>query len=309
MQLCMYTSRANRQLVPGLATLDGLVYDLCESLQSIGADATVPADLLGVIQSWPRIGPAVMAAVSELERGDAVATVVDAHLHIPFPAPRRDAFAIGGNYRQHVEAASRTTGVALTDRKSPVFFMKPTGAFSGPYDDIVYDPSFTERVDYEVELGVVIGKGGRDISRDEAMDHVFGYMVVNDVSARDIMLRNKPQVDHFRGKGLDTFFPMGPGVTLRDAIADYRDLRLLLRVNGELRQDAYAGDMTRDIPEIIAELSTSLSLYPGDIIATGTPAGVAQEAEAPVFLKDGDLVETEIDGLGRLSNQVRTRNG
>jgi 2-keto-4-pentenoate hydratase/2-oxohepta-3-ene-1,7-dioic acid hydratase in catechol pathway len=261
-------------------------------------------DVLAVVTAWDDVKAAVLAAAELTSQGQGMAPVSGAELTVPFPHPLRDAFAIGGNYQQHVVAVSGTTGLALTERKGAVFFMKPTGTFTGPTDPIVYDPALTERLDYEVELGVVLGRGGRDIALEDAMSHVFGYLVVNDVSARDVMLRNKPQVDHFRGKGMDTFFPMGPGVTLSEFVDDYRSLRLLLRVNGELKQDALASDMVRDVAAIIAELSKGMSLYPGDIIATGTPSGVQQEKESPVWLKAGDLVETEIVGLGRLSNRV-----
>ena len=305
MQLCMYRTPASPKPRVGLS-FDGVVHDLESGWEIVGSDRQPPRDVLDAIQHWDAVGGTVLK-LRDLAADPRWQPVAGAELTLPFPEPVRDAFAIGGNYSKHVEATSKTTGVELTKRKNPVFFMKPTGAFSGPTDPIEYDPSFTERVDYEVELGVVIGRDGRDITREEAMDYVFGYLVVNDVSARDVMLRNKPQIDHFRGKGLDTFFPMGPGVTLRDEIADYRDLRLTLRVNGELKQDEVAGGMTRDIPEIIAELSSSLTLRAGDIIATGTPSGVAQEAEQPVFLMPGDVVETEISGLGRLVNRVQTR--
>jgi 2-keto-4-pentenoate hydratase/2-oxohepta-3-ene-1,7-dioic acid hydratase in catechol pathway len=224
-----------------------------------GLEDDTPADVLEVVERWGDLSDAVARAMVAVREGRAGAAVPGAKLTIPFPRPRRDAFAIGGNYRKHVEAASQTTGLALTERKGAVFFMKPIGTFSGPTDDVVYDTALTERLDYEVELGIVLGKGGRDIPREQAMDHVFGFLVVNDFSARDIMLRNKPQIDHFRGKGLDTFFPLGPGVTLAADVEDYRQLRLLLRVNGEVRQDCLAEDMTRDVPEIIAELSKGRS--------------------------------------------------
>jgi 2-keto-4-pentenoate hydratase/2-oxohepta-3-ene-1,7-dioic acid hydratase in catechol pathway len=310
MQLCMY--RTQQQPAPrvGLSTSDGRVYDLDQTVSMAGHGSWEgPADILAVVTAWDDLKPAVLAAAELAAQGGSLPVVPDADLTLPFPNPLRDAFAIGGNYQQHVVATSATTGLALTERKGAVFFMKPTGTFSGPSDPIVYDPALTQRLDYEVELGIVVGRGGRDIAVEDAMSHVFGYLVVNDVSARDVMLRNKPQVDHFRGKGMDTFFPMGPGVTLSEFVEDYTSLRLLLRVNGEVKQDAYASDMVRDVPAIIAELSKGMSLYAGDIIATGTPSGVQQEKERPVWLKAGDLVETEIVGLGRLSNRVQTVAG
>jgi 2-keto-4-pentenoate hydratase/2-oxohepta-3-ene-1,7-dioic acid hydratase in catechol pathway len=303
-QLVMFTS-GGAGPAPGLLSPSGQVFGLAAAA-GLAEDAA-PADLLAVIVGWDRLEEPVRAAMARVRSASAGEPVADARLSSPFPRPLRDAFAIGGNYRQHVVNASVTTGVALTERKGAVFFMKPVGSFAGPSDDVEFDPALTERLDYEVELGIVLGVGGRDIAREQSMDHVFGYLVVNDFSARDVMLRNKPQIDHFRGKGMDTFFPMGPGITLASDVEDYRELRLLLSVNGEPKQDCLAADMTRDVPEIVAELSKGMSLYAGDIIATGTPAGVAQESPDPVFLADGDVVETRIVGLGTLTNRVRAR--
>jgi 2-keto-4-pentenoate hydratase/2-oxohepta-3-ene-1,7-dioic acid hydratase in catechol pathway len=304
MQLVTYRGDAGALRV-GLEH-DGGVFDLDGALRASGAGPDVP-DLLGIVTGWDAWRPPVLDAAERVRQGGGPDPVEGAHITVPFPAPRRDAFAIGGNYAKHVENAEQTTGVALTKRKGATFFMKPVGTFIGPTDTIEIDPSFATQVDYEVELAVVLGRGGRDIAVDDALEHVFGYMVCNDVSARDIMLRNKPMIDHFRGKGLDTFMPMGPGVTPREWLPDHRGLALRLRVNGETRQDSTTSDMVRDVPEIIAELSRSLSLFAGDIIATGTPHGVAQESDDPQWLADGDIVETEASSLGTLVNPVRMR--
>jgi len=151
---------------------------------------------------------------------------------------------------------------------------------------------------------VVIGRRGRDIPLAEAMDHVWGYTIGNDVSARDIQVV-KPTPDFLRGKGLDTFFPTGPGIVPKDYLPEYHDLRLRLFLNGVLKQDAVLGQMTRDVAEIIADLSRGLTLEAGDIIATGTPSGVLIESADPVWLKQGDEVVCEIEGIGRLVNHVR----
>jgi 2-keto-4-pentenoate hydratase/2-oxohepta-3-ene-1,7-dioic acid hydratase in catechol pathway len=285
---------------PPRAGLDvnGQVYDLATAMgRSDGLT------LSGVIRDWASYEAGVLAAAQR----PGPAPVSGARIVIPVADPVRDAFAIGGNYRKHVEAAGSAIGVALNQRKAPTFFVKPTGAFIGPGEFIEFDPTYTTKVDYEVELGVVIGKGGRDISESDAMDHVLGFMVVNDVSARDLMLANKPQIDYFRGKGLDTFFPIGPGIVVRQWLGDHRGLALTLTVNGETRQSSSTDQMTRDVPEIIAQLSRSISLRPGDIIATGTPEGVAVEMENPRFLADGDVVVASVEGLGELTNTVRER--
>ena len=307
MQLCMYRTESDPQPHVGVCTVAGVVYEFSAAVEAGGHQPIHwPADILEIITGPDELMAAARAATSLGDGGEHQLTpVAGASLTVPFPKPRRDAFAIGGNYRDHVVAASATTGLALTERKHAVFFMKPTGAFNGPYDPVRLDAALTQRLDYEVELGVVLGRGGRDIDQARAMSHVFGFLVVNDFSARDIMLRNKPQIDHFRGKGLDTFFPMGPGVTLRQDVPDYKELRLTLRVNGETRQDAPAGAMIRDVAEIIAELSKGMSLHAGDIISTGTPAGVQQEKADPLWLQPGDVVESEITGLGVLRNEIQ----
>jgi 2-keto-4-pentenoate hydratase/2-oxohepta-3-ene-1,7-dioic acid hydratase in catechol pathway len=157
-------------------------------------------------------------------------------------------------------------------------------------------------VDYEVELAVVIGKRGRNIKASEAFDHVFGYTIVNDVTARDLQRRHGGQF--LKGKGLDGSCPMGPGIVTRDEIADPGQLAIRLWVNGELRQDANTRDMIFPIAELIESLSEGLTLEPGDLLATGTPSGVGYAMRGPQFLKDGDVVTCEIEGIGQLVNPV-----
>ena len=303
----LITVKGENKFETALQDDDGNVYPLRDALDS-GRDmlATTPG-LLDLIDLWSIYRPMVIGLGEQIVKGE-VQPRPSLEVAAPFPYPRRDAFAIAGNYRQHMEAARTTTGVDFERRKGPVFFVKPTGSFVGPTDSIVFDPDYTQAVDYEVELGVVLGKGGRDISADSALDHVFGYMVVNDVSARDQLLRNKPMIDFFRGKGADTFFPMGPGVTPRDWAPAHNDLELRLWVNGELRQSGSTREMVRGVEEIVAELSRSVTLQAGDIIATGTPSGVAIEMEDPKYLQDGDVVKAEIEGLGFLLNSVRSRS-
>ena len=261
--------------------------------------------MLDVIHHWDKWRAPVQDIAARLAKGEALGVeLATVTLEAPIPRPRRNPFLIAGNYKSHVAAAEITTGLALRERKQAIFFTKPDNTIVGPTANIEFNRAVTQKVDYEIELVVVLGRRGRDIPAEQAMDYVFGYTIGNDVSARDIQVV-KPTVDFLRGKGLDTFFPIGPGIVLREDIAEYRDLHMRLWVNGEIRQDSTPGKMTRDIPTIIAELSRSLTLEAGDIIATGTPSGVIGEQANPVWLKDGDEIVCEIEQLGRLQNRVR----
>jgi 2-keto-4-pentenoate hydratase/2-oxohepta-3-ene-1,7-dioic acid hydratase in catechol pathway len=218
----------------------------------------------------------------------------EVNLLAPLPRPTK-IIAIGLNYKDHV----KETGRKLP--KAPVLFSKPPTATIGPEAPIII-PTEASQIDYEVELGVIVGKGGRNISMDTALDHVGGYTVFNDISARDFQYRNG---QWFRGKSFDTFAPMGPVLTLPDQISDPQNLRLELRLNGKKRQDSSTANMVFSVAELIADISKVLTLEPGDVIATGTPAGVGFVAKPqPVFLKPGDVVEAEIESIGILRNPV-----
>lgn len=273
---------------------------------ALGAGAEPAPTMLGVVEHWEDWREEALRLERELiADADGIGQPLDdIRLTTPIPNPPRNPFLIAGNYRAHVEAGERATGIALGLRKQAIFFTKPNGSLVGPGGEVRYDPQITQKLDYEVELVVVIGKGGKDIPVEGAMAHVFGYAVGNDISARDIQVV-QPTPDFLRGKGLDTFFPVGPGIVPKEELPDYRGLRMRLWVNGELRQDAVPGDMTRDVPQIIAELSRGLTLAPGDLIATGTPPGTQSEAPDPVWLKDGDEMVAEIEGIGRIVNRVR----
>ncbi len=256
-----------------------------------------------VIDEWQAWGSLVGEVAARMEHG-AGRALAEYRLAPPIPRPRRNPFLIAGNYQSHVLAGERASGIPYSQRKQAIFFTKPSGSIIGNLDDIQFDPDLTQKLDYELELVVIIGRTGRDIPVDRAMDYVFGYSVGNDISARDIQAA-KPTTDFLRGKGLDTFFPMGPGIVPRDFLPDYRDCQMTLSVNGQVKQSATPAEMTRDVPEIIADLSRGLTLEAGDIIATGTPSGVQNESLDPVWLQDGDEVISEIEGLGKLVNHVR----
>jgi 2-keto-4-pentenoate hydratase/2-oxohepta-3-ene-1,7-dioic acid hydratase in catechol pathway len=224
----------------------------------------------------------------------------------PILNPPHNILCVGKNYRAHAEEFSKSGFDAGSNAQDaipqyPIVFTKPSSSISGPQDDILLFPGLDEAVDYEAELAVVIGKGGRFIPRGEAMAHVFGYTLVNDVTARDLQQRHK---QWFLGKGVDSFCPMGP-VVISAAATDYRDLRISCSVNGEIRQDASLRDLIFDIPVLIETISRTMTLAPGDVIATGTPEGVGIGFTPPKFLAEGDVVICEIPEIGKLRNTVR----
>ena len=210
----------------------------------------------------------------------------------PIAAPARNVFCLGRNYADH--AAER--GAAVPEH--PVYFTKPDTAVVGPGDEVLHHP-VTKELDYEVELAVVIGTGGRDIARADALGHVFGYTIVNDVTARDLQKRHN---QWFRGKSLDTFCPMGPVLVTADEIPDPQALAIAMRVNGQVRQQSHTSKMIFPVAQCIEVLSQGMTLLPGDIIATGTPDGVG--AATGNFLKAGDRMEAEVEGIGVLANRV-----
>jgi 2-keto-4-pentenoate hydratase/2-oxohepta-3-ene-1,7-dioic acid hydratase in catechol pathway len=253
-------------------------------------------DLIAAGEAGLAAARAACARPADLS-GDAV------RLGPPLPQPRKNVFCVGRNYSEHIAEGARAQNIVIAATEVPVFFTKPPTAIRGPGDEIPIFPHVSTKVDYEVELAVVIGKAGRDIPADRALSHVFGYMILNDVTARDVQRRHGNQ--WFKGKGLDGSAPTGPWIVTADEIADPMALGIRLFVNGELRQDGNTRDMIFDIPTLIASLSQGLTLEPGDIIATGTPSGVGYAMEPPRFLTHGDRVVCEIDGIGRLENTMR----
>lgn len=223
-------------------------------------------------------------------------------LEAPIPLPRRNIWCVGRNYHAHAKElqASVFKGNDANPESWPIVFTKVPECVVGPYDDVSL-PSATvsEQIDYEAELAVVIGRGGKNIRRADAMQHVFGYTAVNDVTARDVQMRHQ-QWD--MGKSFDNFCPMGPWIVTADEL-DGTQTRVRCWVNGELRQDGPTENLIFDIPTLIETVSRGITLYPGDVIATGTPAGVGMGLQPPRFLKSGDVVRIEIDGLGAIENR------
>jgi len=232
----------------------------------------------------------------------------DVRLEAPIPRPRRNIFCIGKNYRAHAEEVARSGkgSVAPADKDkdpvpvAPIVFTKVPESVVGPNDAIRIDPAVSSKVDYEAELAVIIGKGGRRIGKANALDHVWGYTIVNDVTARDMQRRHQQWL---LGKSQDTFCPMGPWLVTRDEI-DLGNTRIRCWVNDDLRQDATTADLIFDVPTLIETISAGITLQPGDIIATGTPAGVGIGFDPPKYLQAGDRVRVEIERIGVLENSV-----
>lgn len=235
----------------------------------------------------------VMAYQKDLEYDTSLDAV---ELLAPLPNPPT-IICLAFNYYDHAKDAG------LMPSDEPVIFIKPRTTLNSPYSDIICPP-FVKRLDYEAEIAVVIGKRTKAVSEEEALDSVFGYMIMHDVSARDIQFKDK---QFTRGKGIDTFAPCGPWITTKDEISDPQNLAIITRVNGEVRQNSSSLNMVIPIKRIISSLSNVMTIEAGDIISTGTPAGVAMSMADPKYLKDGDIVEIAIEKLGKIRNRVTVK--
>jgi 2-keto-4-pentenoate hydratase/2-oxohepta-3-ene-1,7-dioic acid hydratase in catechol pathway len=287
MRIATYTSEGHRKV--GLVYADGKTVTPLQ-LTPEQADSGV----LTLIES-------LATGRSLLEASGPAADLREVVLDAPLPKPRRNLWCVGRNYHAHAKELSASVfkdNAAKTD-EWPIVFTKVPECVVGPHDDVLIPSDVSMQIDYEAELAVVIGKGGKNITRAEAMSHVFGYTVVNDVTARDVQMRHG-QWD--LGKSFDTFCPMGPWIVTADEF-DGTKTRVRCWVNGELRQDGPTENMIFDIPTLIETISRGITLYPGDVIATGTPAGVGMGMSPPRYLRAGDVVRVEIDRLGAIENK------
>lgn len=285
------------------AMLDLAVASRC--LSEPAADALKTGDMQTIIEAGADALGLIRDLLGEAENGsfaDAIHYADGATFLAPLPAPRKNVFCVGRNYAEHIAEGDRAQNQSVGVTEHPVFFTKPRTAVIGPGASVPIFKHVSTSIDYEVELALVIGKAGRDIPKERAFEHIFGYTILNDVSARDIQRRHGGQ--YFKGKSLDGSCPLGPSIVTADEI-DPRSLGISLMVNGELRQKSTTAAMIFDIPTLIASLSEGLTLEPGDIVATGTPSGVGYAMTPPQFLQHGDIVVCEIEGLGRLENPVR----
>jgi len=269
-------------------------------LERVAAD--LPHDMLGLIA----MGDTALAEVRRAyEAGKARMPLTDVVLRAPIPRPARNIFCVGKNYRDHLKelgplgAAPGAADASMPE--VPIFFTKATSTVIGPGEPILAGLDPTQSVDYEGELAVIIGRGGRGIKQSHALDHVYGYTIVNDVTSRRLQTLHH---QWFLGKSIDSFCPMGPALVTHDALGDPSTVRVRTHVNEELRQDGSVADMIFPVPVLIETLSRTITLEPGDIIATGTPAGVGMGYSPPRYLQDGDQVAVTIEPIGTLSNSI-----
>ncbi len=294
--------------------LASILHEGRSTVSIVDPDRSVFWPLADVVPGLPpRIATDMVAAIAHLAGGRGIAApsgaghpLETARLLAPIASPPHNVLCVGKNYHAHAREFTKSgfdAGASAADAipDVPIIFTKSSGAISGPTDDIPLWPGLDAAVDYEAELVIVIGKAGRCIQRARALEHVFGYTIMNDVTARDLQRRHK---QWFLGKTIDGFGPTGPWIVTADEL-DVNNLRVASRVNGETRQDANTSDLIFDVPTLIETISRGTTLAPGDMIATGTPEGVGIGFDPPRFLKDGDVVEVEIAGIGTIRNTVR----
>jgi len=253
-----------------------------------------------VVRRWPDS----LEALVEARKGAQMVPLDALEVRPPIERFNRDILCTGWNYPEHFEEsqAQRHEAARVERPERPTFFTKAPGAVIGPYDDIAYDASLSREWDYEAEIALVIGQDGRSIREEDALHHVLGYAVANDVSLRDLQRAYGGQ--WMKGKSIDSTMPFGPWITTADEVGDPSSLRVTCHVNGELLQDAKASEVAFSFARIVAELSLGMTLRAGDVILTGTPPGVGHAREPKVFLQEGDLVVTRVSGLGELRNRV-----
>ena len=268
--------------------------------QSVVDLARAGQDVPSNMRAFIALGDAGLDAADQaLRSGDGV---VSGPVRLAPPVQlQKNIICIGRNYKAHIEEGYRARGEEPVYPEYLEVFSKPPTTLIGHEDDIRLDRKFTQNLDYEVEFGLVIGRGGRRISASDSYDHIYGYTIGNDISAREVQ-RNHGQ--WFLGKAMDTGCPMGPCIVPKRFLSRPQNARLITRVNGEVRQDSNTADMLYDIPRIIEIVSGGMTLEPGDVIITGTPSGVASGRTPPPWLKGGDVVECEIEGIGVLRNRV-----
>ncbi|OFX14932.1 MAG: 5-carboxymethyl-2-hydroxymuconate isomerase [Armatimonadetes bacterium RBG_19FT_COMBO_69_19] len=292
MRFCTYQTKGEARLgiVTGEAVVDLQTVARRKRLQG------VPQDMLELIAEVPTLELRALAREAEAwaKAGKASLPLARATLLAPIPRPRKNIACVGRNYVEHAKESGNAPP------EVPVFFTKPPTAVIGPEAPVTHH-AVTQQLDYEVELVAVIGRRGRDIAPEKALDYVFGYTIMNDVTARDLQRRH---LQWFKGKSLDTFAPMGPWIVHRSAIADPHALRLSMRLNGEVRQNSTTANMIFTVARLISVLSAGMTLEPGDLLATGTPEGVGMGFTPQKWMSIGDVMEAEVEGIGVLRNRV-----
>ncbi len=292
MKLCTF-SHNQKTDIGVIDPVAGRVWPIGHNLPGIGAD------MVALIRRYDELKGRLKPSGSGLALGEV-------KLLAPVQSLLRNILCVGKNYREHAKefaasGADATGKVGSEIPEDPIIFTKASNTLRGPHDDVPLHAELTKQLDYEAELAVIIGKGGRRIKKSAAMSHVFGYTIANDITARDLQLKHR---QWFLGKSLDGACPMGTYIATADEL-DGASLDIKCWINDELRQDANTRDLIFDIPTLIETISLGMTLEPGDIISTGTPAGVGVGFKPPKFLKAGDVMRIEIQGLGTLVNTVR----
>ena len=283
------------------ALLDDTVVDVVEAGKALSVQPE--ADTLeALVQAGDEATHSVWALVKQARAVDcACRPYSEVRPQAPIPVPRRNILCLGKNYLEHAQEIAEKMKLSAEAPRQPIIFTKATTAVIAPGEPIPAYPAYTSKLDYEAELALIIGTGGRDITPEHAWDHVFGYTSINDVSARDLQ---KSHFQWFRAKSLDGFAPMGPVVVHRSMMPEPQDIEVRCFVNGELRQSDTFDRLIFDVPTMISVLSAGMTLLPGDIIATGTPAGVGMGFTPPKYLQPGDEVVVDVTGVGELRNPV-----
>ncbi|MAO93571.1 MAG: hypothetical protein CMK02_00360 [Polycyclovorans sp.] len=296
MKLVSYDYKGSVQI--GLLLGDDQVLNVAQILSAAGLGSD--AGMIDLIEQGDGVLDKLYAFEAD-HAGQKTLALSDVTLLSPIARPRKNVFCVGRNYLEHVSEASEARGREMKIPTDPQYFTKPPTTVIGPFDDIPLHSDVTDNLDYEVELGVIIGKKGVNIPKSDVLDYIYGYTVINDITARDVQRRHD---QWFKGKGLDGSCPMGPWIVPSREISDPGALDISLTVNGEMRQNSNTRNMIFDLATLVSVLSQGMTLEPGDIIATGTPSGVGFAMKPPCLLKDGDIVEASVAGVGTIRNRV-----
>lgn len=294
-----------RRHVEAASRLGAIVGDHVIDLAELGAaeNVALPSNMLDFIDLGPQAiaiaSRLIDAAAAEYPLGSAIPTT-NVTLLAPIPRPRKNIFGIGLNYTEHVAESATSLDTSPDLPRQPVIFSKPPTTVIGPGDPILHNRAITQQLDWEVELAAVIGLTTKNVARADALSYVFGYTICVDMSARDCRRAGQ----WIYSKGQDSFAPMGPCIVTADEIPDPQLLDLSLRVNGEVKQDSNTAYMLFKVDELIADISQGITLEPGDIIATGTPAGVGAGMDPQQWVWPGDTIEAHVDRIGTLRNPV-----
>jgi 2-keto-4-pentenoate hydratase/2-oxohepta-3-ene-1,7-dioic acid hydratase in catechol pathway len=300
-KLVTYSETARKPMKTGVIGADGGVIDIARAAKAARVALPFDAnDMISLVASGKKGLAAIRKAVAKVKTSHHKLARVK--LQAPIPRPRKNLFCVGWNYLDHFNEGAQARPHVQEMPAHPAFFSKQPLTVNAPYGNVSAHGGVNEKLDWEVELALVIGPGGTHIKEANAMKHVYGYMAANDVSAREVQRHHGQQ--WFRGKSLDGHAPMGPWIVTADEVRDPNNLNLQCRVNGVVKQNSNTRHLYFKLPRIIAELSAGITLEAGDIILTGTPSGVGHARTPPEFMQPGDIMETEVEGIGLLRNKI-----